>query len=304
MKKALKPLINCIPNKRLRHKLRNRFFLSKYKTLNKRIPGQIVPKKLTFLYTTNTSNIGDLASSSLHYFDFGATNVSVDIVQTLNNNMMENPVIIGGGIHPWLFSNMEFARRLYPHGNIAWGIGTFFKEKYPANILSKFALIGLRESNSPMIDHQTIFHCPCSSCMSSLFDIQKRPSEEIVFYLHKMFTPTDFFNKVALKYPVMDNYNKSFYEVIQFLQTGKIVVTNSYHGMYWATLLGKKVVCIDIHNKCHGTQWLPQFTDYDNWESALSETKIYENALSEARSLNRDFYNKVIEILGNKPVNK
>lgn len=289
-------MVNCIPNKKLRHKIRHRLFLPKYKQLNKKLNNTCQQDNLIFLYTTNTSNVGDLVSSSIHYFDFGRKNISFDIVSTLNNNMLDKPTIIGGGIHPWLFSNMEFARRLKTNENIAWGIGTFFQEQYPIEILNKFSLIGVRESNSPMIDNQKIFYCPCPSCMSSLFDIKKTPTNDIVFYLHRMFTPPEFFERVS-KYPILDNYNYSFYEIISFLANANIVVTNSYHGMYWATLLGKKVICIDIHNKCRGIKWLPRFSDYDNWEEQLPFTKGYSNALEEARTLNIAFYNKVIRFL-------
>lgn len=296
MKKIIKFLINFIPIRKYRHKIRNRVFLKKYKQLNKKIS----IKELTilnFMYTTNTSNVGDLASSPLNYFDFGTKNISHDIVKTINNNIVYFSSIIGGGIHSWLFQNYEFYRRINFKNNIAWGIGTFYLEKYPEAVLNKFSLIGLREANSPMIDNKKIFYCPCASCMYSLFDIKYKVNNDVIFYLHQQFTDKEFFNSIKQKYPTLDNYNNSFYEVIKFLSSGNTVITNSYHGMYWATLLGKKVVCIDIHNKCKGIKWLPVFADYNNWKEKIENAQTYSTALKEARLLNINFYNKVIGVL-------
>ena len=149
-----------------------------------------------------------------------------------------------------------------------------------------------------MIDNKKVFYCPCSSCMSSLFDLRKISENNIIFYLHKLFTPVEFYNDISSKYSTFDNYNHSFFDVVRFLSTANIVVTKSYHGMYWATLLGKKVVFIDIHDKGKGMKWLPIFADYTDWEDKILYAKSYENALNEARQLNISFYEKVIKLVG------
>lgn len=295
-KKIVRFLINLIPVCKWRKRLRHKLLWVKYVPLNRKIPSSFQSPDLLFLFTTNTSNIGDIQSSPAHYFDFSATPILLDIVSTLNNEQIEKTVIIGGGIHPWLFGDYEFYRRIKSNKNIAWGIGTFAGDIYSSQVLSKFSLIGLRECDSPMIDNKKVFYVPCASCMSSVFDLKFPPSEDVVFYLHSMFTPKEFLQEIS-QYSVMSNYNHSFLDVVKFLSQGKVVVTNSYHGMYWATLLGRKVVCIDIHNKCKGVKWKPVFATYDNWREQLSRAKIHPFALKEARELNVEFYNKVVSLL-------
>ena len=141
LKKMLKFIINCIPFSSLRRKLRNRIFLKKHKQLNKKYINKEKKKELLFLFTTNTSNVGDLVSSPVHYFDFGCKNATKDIIKLLNNNILQKPTIIGGGIHPWLFQDMDFTKRLYKKDNIAWGIGTFPLEQYSEAALNRFSLV-------------------------------------------------------------------------------------------------------------------------------------------------------------------
>lgn len=59
-------------------------------------------KSILYLYTSNTSNMGDLWSSPKNYFYFNAKTEEADIVKKFNSTAsIDNDVIIlGGGIHP------------------------------------------------------------------------------------------------------------------------------------------------------------------------------------------------------------
>lgn len=100
----------------------------------------------------------------------------------------------------------------------------------------------------------------------------------------------------------MSNYH-DFPDVLAFLGSGKVVITNSYHGLYWATLLSKKVLCLDAGGKFAHFKWPPTHVKPEAVEEALAHANSipeYPDALAECRSLNLAFYQKVLTILGDQ----
>ena len=47
------------------------------------------------------------------------------------------------------------------------------------------------------------------------------------------------------EYDIITN-SQNIYEIIDFIRTSKIIITNSYHGIYWATLMKRKVITMGI----------------------------------------------------------
>ncbi|MGB0843298.1 MAG: hypothetical protein ACPGVN_00975 [Alphaproteobacteria bacterium] len=91
----------------------------------------------------------------------------------------------------------------------------------------------------------------------------------------------------------MNNGGSSAQAAIDFIGSGKTVVTSSYHGVYWAQLLGRKVVCLPYNNKFETFQHQPTFADETNWEAALSTAIQTDPLLEEYRSLNKAFATQV-----------
>ena len=101
---------------------------------------------------------------------------------------------------------------------VAWGVGG------PTDHLKDFSLIGSREKDSPL-------WVPCASCMSPLFDREYPITRESVTYLNTRKGPEGAFTN-----------RLPFDEALAALGSAETVYTNSYHGLYWATLLGKEVI--------------------------------------------------------------
>ncbi|MGF1635377.1 MAG: hypothetical protein ACFCVE_16135 [Phycisphaerae bacterium] len=103
---------------------------------------------------------------------------------------------------------------------------------YPA-WLSRCDLVGVRDWGQPFD------WVPCVSCLSPAFDDPGEPEHDVVVYRHK--DPKSDRIPRDLGWPSLTN-RAGFNEVIRFLKSGRTVVTSSYHGVSWATLLGRKVV--------------------------------------------------------------
>lgn len=114
---------------------------------------------------------------------------------------------------------------------IAWGIGEHDRQNFfvTENRLADFDLVGSRDRGVKGAEW-----VPCPSCMSPYFDKEYEVQHEAVYYRNGTDLPNVEIpastNRVPLK------------EAIAFLGSAETVHTNSYHGMYWAMLLGKKVV--------------------------------------------------------------
>lgn len=128
---------------------------------------------------------------------------------------------------------------------------------------------------------------PCASCMSPLFDKEYKIEHDVVEYrntrhIDDMPTP---------HWPISSN-RSTFEEAIAFIGSGKTVLTNSYHGAYWATLLGREAVIIDQPNRA-------KFYGYKHQPAVgMRDTRrVFPNALEECREANIRFNEKVQQVI-------
>lgn len=95
-------------------------------------------------------------------------------------------------------------------------------------------------------------------------------------------------------------------KAIKFLSEAEYIITNSFHGAYWATLLNRKVIVlpfskdgnIKFSDKFLTLKYKPVYIDsfegIENFlEEKLKEAKNYKDALKDARTRNIEFYKKV-----------
>lgn len=294
-KNSSKVLIRLIPIKILRHNLINSLptFVTQR---NKKI--QATERRSIFLVTNNTSNLGDLYCTPALYFNLSPLQEIYDIVNVFNANdkvLSEDKLIVGGGDHGWLLTNLDMQKRIKGGSNIAWGIGAASQHRISDYLLNKFDLIGVRNLSHPQIDNKKIFYVPCCSCFMNELMVDYPIKHKIVFYLHN-WTETPLLKEIKSEYPYMDNYGE-IGKAIEFLGSAEIVVSNSYHGIYWATLMNKKVIGIHSGPKFEGYKFEPAFATFENWKDKLDECRSYPDAMNDCRKINLDFYQKVIKIV-------
>lgn len=180
---------------------------------------------------------------------------------------------------------------------ILWGAGHNSRDtnedsytvNYPA-YLNQFHLVGVRDWDT---DYRWV---PCASCMHPAFDKEYEIKNEIVWFEHKK-KMIDGKWIDTIPAPRMVNVGQNMEQVIEFLGSGETVVTNSYHGVYWATLLNRKVVCIPWGSKFGMFKHPPTMATQSNWQDKVGLAVSYKSALNECRNANQEFYNDVLNLI-------
>lgn len=282
---------------------------------------------ITNYHVTDPNNIGDLFSSPLRYFDFpGYTCQTKDIRAIDETNVEPSHAIIGGGglLFERFLKHIEAINRLTTGKCILWGPGQQRYGKHPENFLAfdykpytvHSQLVGVRDDGTeyPWV--------PCVSCMHPAFDKRRTAQHEFVVFSHKKFQ-IDFPGL-----PRMTNENIDLEAVLDFLGSGHTILTSSFHGAYWGTLLGRRVLAfpfsskfftlrhkpmiypvqrwsqirwrLSILNKVLYTSRYPdnkRVCNTKHWRKSLVDGQAYPHSLEECRDRNRWFYQRIMGIL-------
>ena len=229
---------------------------------------------LTIHRFEGSQNIGDIVSSPCDYFDYEATHY--DVRRVGNEPLpVADVYLCGGGAITRSLTDLPPNKI-----KIGWGIGQSLRPA-PATAtttpLTDFDLVGSRDIGIAGTEW-----VPCVSCMSPLFDEEYEIEHEVVSYMN------------ALKYSHPDmpyaTNRGTFEEAITFIGSSKVVITNSYHGAYWATLLGRAAVIVNPYNS--------KFYQYKHQPAMEGETpRAYPDALAECREANIEFNDKVKQVV-------
>jgi len=246
------------------------------------------------IYRKNTSNTGDKFSTPTKYFDFLKNVRTLDITELppdqFSKEIEDKIIIFGGGgfleqdyFKDYMKVLLEAKTKLL----VGWGIGhnvhgacdmLYDSHKYS----EKFDLLGVRDSTS------YFRWVPCVSCMHPIFDKTFEIKNKIVIYEHKNFP----LKNLELDFPKMKN-GDSFEDIINFLGSAELVITNSYHGAYWATLLQRRVIVMQpFSSKFFGFRH-PLIVANNFDVKDVDNIPTYHNALKEAREANLKFSEKV-----------
>lgn len=218
----------------------------------------------------NQPNVGDANCAPIQYFDLPGEHI--DLLETGHKADL---AIFGGGAISGRAARYQSGGR-----KVFWGGGHTVRGAWGNHHLTHntggFELYGTRDFGHGI-------WVPCASCMSPLFNKPKAPSQDIVFYGHAELSPMGDKN----------NNLMDFEAVINHLASGETVVTSSYHGMYWALLLGRRVVVKPFGAKFFGLPYKMQFVEEYMGQIGFA----HPAALDECRAANIDFYEKVKKIL-------
>jgi hypothetical protein len=127
--------------------------------------------------------------------------------------------------------------------------------------------------------------------MSPIFDENFTIKNDVVIYGHSDVRPLkDEAEKLGL--PYLDNTTPTgLREVLEFLASGNTVITSSYHGAYWATLLGRRVAMLPFGTKFYSLKHRPPVAD--NIPSGLKVASTFNGVLDECREINQAFAQRV-----------
>ena len=285
--------------------------------------------KLTNYHVLDPTNVGDLLSSPLQYFDFPGYSCQTQDIRNFDPDSVKNShIIIGGGglLYKRFLPQIQSLCTTQGVGKrILWGVG---QQSYgcdksvldpPFNYDAYTAhsdLVGIRDDKMP---HDWV---PCVSCMHPAFDKPRTIKHEVVAFSHKKFQ----INIPGI--PRMTNENSDLEEVLGFLGSGNTILTSSFHGAYWGTLLGRRVLAFPFSSKFFTLRHQPNLyivnkwsrvrwrlsalgkelwtfrykgnihsCDTKNWRQHLSKCQAYPQSLAECRERNRWFYQRVMGTL-------
>lgn len=260
-----------------------------------------MPREIFVVHRHDPRNIGDMScapSSYLHDFPWLAEATTIDIeteIDVYAERLGEANVIYGGG---GLLGTTFFDRQLRqliglrPHKLICWSAGLNSHGQSQVvlpDYMDAFDLVGIRD------DVPGAKWVPCVSAMIPALSGVVAPEHDIVVYRHW----DDYYAGLLNDdkgYPVMRNNVADLQAVLAFLASGRTVVTNSYHGAYWATLMGRRVVIVSpFSNKFLSFRWhIPVVQDGD-WEvvARSRSLRVEPDALRLCRRTNRLYGNVV-----------
>lgn len=260
------------------------------------------------VHRCSVNNIGDLLSSPLNYFSYKQKTKVIDICDDYKSVLLSKilcklkfeklHIIFGGGgliDNSYFEKQLEYITNLKPDSITYWGVGhnKHYDENEPRlfnetkDLLGKSNLWGVRDNIEGMN------YLPCSSCMHPQLNSKHAIKNDIVVYEHEHIP----LYGIGLEdKPKMINNSHSFEKVIEFINSANYVITNSFHGMYWALLLNKKVIAMPFSSKFDLFPYNVPMGDISHWEELIDKCVIYPDALDECRKLNTKFYNRTLEL--------
>jgi hypothetical protein len=258
-------------------------------------------------YRRSEGNLAEHVIQPVDYFDFGpeVKKVPLDVPVPDYLDPRVKGIIIGGsgifGVKTWLRLR-EIVDQVGPHVPVVvWGMGINDHHRLDRRYHETLAYLESRPN--VLLGLRDAFYrnyVPCASCMRAELDAKFAVQHEIGFYVHRNHVMAGW-DKNGYTYPTMSNQVRGdpltyFWNVLMFLGSCDVVITNAYHGAYWATLLKKRVIVVSpFSNKFLGFQNEPIIVD--NVNLALKSVELatsYVNALKESRALNIEFYRRVL----------
>lgn len=262
------------------------------------------------LHRYDPTNIGDYYCGVHHYFE-ELKGKHLDIFdykrdQETRDNWFEkitkNALIIGGGgllNREGFDMQMKLFEQLGEKGKktVLWGLGHNAKEKNTYGKITqynidttKFGLVGVRDYG---MKEDWV---PCVSCLHPIFDEKHQVKNEIGMIFHKKTLNDISILKKFEQFPSTAN-NAVFEDVVKFIGETDIILTDSYHAMYWSMMLGKKVMVFPNSSKFYNFKYQPVISTFSNFDADLKKVHSYSGVLEECRETNLKFANKAFDYL-------
>lgn len=278
-------------------KYRSEVYTQKVKQIRQKNLNYTTRFDITHIFRADSTNVGDWYCPPFRYLPL-YTQQQIDIYN-IKDELPSSPILLigGGGLISPSFPQLQKLVQAKNKLTIGWGIGhNMIVDKKPLgyippcelkfpDYINDFGLLGIRDYT------EKYTWTPCASCFYEGFNKQYQAKHEIIVYEHK---------RVPLGiegFPLMTNEGNNITKILAFLGSGNVIITNSYHGAYWAILLGKRVVVIPFSSKCYGFKYQIPSCKPNGWKKQINKTECHPNALSECRQANLDFFYKVERLL-------
>lgn len=267
--------------------------------------------KILNIHRRDTPNRGDLASGPHNYF---ADQHPLEISGWKSADKKKREkwfseydsadlIVLGGGgllEFPKYEDSVRFVGSLPGKKKVIWGAGhnvsgltgwSRLKPVYSSDY-ADYSLVGVRD-----FGHQYEW-VPCASCMDSAFDKSYEITEEFVFFANMGSKDSvSYIPEEVDRSEVVGNLKTPMSDIIAELAKAETVITSSYHGAYWATLLGRKVVGIPTSSKFYDLRHPIPICHRTDWRRYLNLARSYDGALEECRAANTSFHERVMNLI-------
>ncbi len=283
---------------------------NKASTLEKLLNNQQQHGKVINIHRIDRRNAGDFYSAPYHYYEEIDRTLDIFSYKSSSQNerdhwvkeISNSAIILGGG---GLLNRQSFKKQMLAFEKLAvnnkkivlWGIGHNSKKRRDfGNIrsynidINKFGLVGTRDYSMPGD------YVPCVSCKHEVFDKSYEVNEEIGLIFHKKTLKKNSILKKFSDYSTTSN-TRNMEKVVNFIGSKEKIITDSYHAMYWALLLEKKVAVIPNSSKFYDFKYKPVFTTFEDCLTDINKASAPTGVLEECRELNMNFFLKVKEYL-------
>jgi len=176
-----------------------------------------------------------------------------------------------------------------------WGVGhngevqkkNNDKFEYP-DWLIDFRLVGLRDWA------QSYEWVPCASCMHPALRRNYAIKNKVIWFEHKKQLIKDFGNDSIPRYI---NSGSNIDQTIELLGSAEVILTNSYHGAYWGSLLKRKVILVGPwSSKFFAMKHPPAMLEKgETWKDVVDKAPVYQQALNECIATTEGFWKKIKE---------
>ncbi|GLS81565.1 hypothetical protein [Paracoccus marinus] len=262
---------------------------------------------MAFIFRDDPTNVGDHVCPPYKYFDFRDAPV-YDVMDPSADLSTEKVVVVGGGGLGRRYFRKQLDRIAAsprPYKLVAWGVGadTVIDKSGAAldpagdydlfsPFFDAFDIVGIRSWS----EDQRFTWVPCASSMSGLLDIyrDKPPTRTIGYYQHKHTRMG-----VGTGDTVMTNNGTDLESKLRFLADHEYIVSNTYHGVFWATLLNRKVLCLPFKSGLFSYKHKPAYITTERpGDDDLHRAVSYDSSLEECRAANVAFYDRLQDEIG------
>ena len=245
--------------------------------------------------------MGDKRCCPYYYYEsyFNKYNcLIIDLAQLkkLPINSDDFVIIGGGGILNWnsFWNNCINFCLTKTKNVIIWGAGYNMLQtqiNFEQVKMQDTMLVGIRDYLHP---HYNFL--PCVTCKSIFFNQQFKIKRQVGIVKH--FNNGWKLPEQFAKYDVIVN-DRWIYDIVKFIGQSEYVISDSYHALYWASLLGKKTGRLNNYYSSRFKYCMYQYTKIENEDDLwrCNKCQLTENDLQYFRSLNDLFFDKVKKIL-------
>lgn len=257
---------------------------------------------LHFINRVDDSNCGDrMVCPLLYYYDyFKQYQIRRHDMRFIDfeNIASSDVVIIGGG---GMFDYAEFTNRninkVLDTGAavIAWSPGFNTHTEYSGTFttpidFNRFAAVTVRDfSNSYGLEYLPDVTCKLPG-LREKYSLRRKYG----IARHKDYPIKGF------DYDTIAN-NRGIDEILQFIGESEIVISDSFHMIYWSILMGKKTLCVNpFSSKFYSYKYKPTYldTNSDNLSDCIDRAQTYY-ILDECIEANDAFFERVKAIIEN-----